>query len=147
MTPRVQQGFTLIELMIVVAIIAILASIALGAYQDYIIRTQIGECSSLAGPIQIAAVEYHSNFGTFPTSNVQAGTFAPGQVQGTYVSRVEILPTGDLACVFSSAAPQSANAEIDGASMIWTPVEADGSVYWECSSTTISTYRLASLCR
>lgn len=146
MTTRVPQGFTLIELMIVVAIIAILASIAIGAYQDYLIRAQIGECSVLAGNIQTAAIEYHSDRGVFPTSNAQAGTFAPTDVQGAFVSRVEILGTGDVACVFSSVAPQQANAELNGASVIWTPVDEGGSVSWDCSSTTIASYRLAAVC-
>ncbi|AVP99120.1 prepilin-type cleavage/methylation domain-containing protein [Ahniella affigens] len=147
MTARPTQGFTLIELMIVVAIIAILAGMAIGAYQDYIIRTQVAECGSLAGPVQLGALEYYADQGVFPTSNLQAGLPAGDEYEGAYISRVELTAAGDVACTFSSTAPQQANGELDGASMLLTPIDEGGSVNWECSSTTISSYRLATICR
>lgn len=147
MMPRDTRGFTLIELMIVVAIIAILASIAIGAYQDYIIRTQIGECSGLAGPIQLGVSEYFADQGVFPSSNASAGVLAATEYQGAYVSQIEVSAAGDVVCTFSSSAPQRANDQLDGTSVLWTPVDEGGSISWECSSTTIPTYRLATICR
>src|SRR5688572_2656930 len=67
------QGFTLIELMIVVAIIAILAAIAISQYQDYVIRSQVSEGAALADGVKTAMTEFQQNFGRFPPSNVSAG--------------------------------------------------------------------------
>ena len=66
----IQKGFTLIELMIVVAIIGILAAIAIPAYQDYTIRAQVTEGLSLAGGVQTAVADYYAQKGTYPAANV-----------------------------------------------------------------------------
>jgi len=66
---NMQKGFTLIELMIVVAIIAILAAIAIPAYQDYLIRSQVSEGAVLADGAKTAVGEYYSNRGVFPPAN------------------------------------------------------------------------------
>ncbi|MDR1662653.1 MAG: prepilin-type N-terminal cleavage/methylation domain-containing protein, partial [Azoarcus sp.] len=79
---RVQQGFTLIELMIVVAIIGILAAIALPAYQDYTARAQMSEGFSLAGGQKLAVSEYHSNYGHYPTDNSVAGVAQAASITG-----------------------------------------------------------------
>ena len=68
-----QQGFTLIELMIVVAIIAILAAIAIPAYRDYLVRTQVSEGASLTGAAKVAVDEYYANYGVAPATNTAAG--------------------------------------------------------------------------
>ena len=70
---KIQKGFTLIELMIVVAIIAILAAIAIPAYQDYVIRSQVSEGMSLLDGSKTAVAEFYSNRGHFPTNNESAG--------------------------------------------------------------------------
>ncbi len=82
---KVQQGFTLIELMIVVAIIGILAAVAIPAYQDYIGRAQASEAVHLLGALKTPIEEYVSQEGAFPDSTTLAGL---GTVKGTYVSEI-----------------------------------------------------------
>ncbi len=83
-----QQGFTLIELMIVVAIIGILAAIAIPAYQDYTIRAQVSEGLSLAGGAKAAVSEYTMDVGRYPTTNLLAGLSAANTIRGKYVTQV-----------------------------------------------------------
>ena len=86
-----QQGFTLIELMIVVAIIGILAAIAIPAYQDYTIRAQVSEGLNLSGGAKAAVTEFFQDRGSMPTDNDEAGLAdADTEIQGKYVSSVEV---------------------------------------------------------
>src|SRR5210317_2144897 len=85
-----QQGFTLIELMIVVAIIGILAAIAIPAYQDYTIRAQVSEGLNLSGGAKAAVTEFYQDRGIMPTDNTEAGIAAFGEIQGNYVSQVQV---------------------------------------------------------
>ena len=86
-----QKGFTLIELMIVVAIIGILAAIAIPAYQDYTIRAQVTEGLSLAGPVETAVAEFYANHGSLPADDVtdSAGLGFSSAPSGKYVSSVD----------------------------------------------------------
>ena len=91
---KVQQGFTLIELMIVVAIIGILAAIAIPAYQDYTSRAKVSEAASLLDGIKTDVHEYYSNYGSFP-SKTNLVAFAGNKVfTGKYVSTVQGTDTG-----------------------------------------------------
>ncbi|MCH7538686.1 MAG: pilin, partial [Proteobacteria bacterium] len=85
-----QQGFTLIELMIVVAIIGILAAIAIPAYQDYTIRAQVSEGLNLSGGAKAAVTEYFQDRGTMPLDNAEAGLAAALDIQGKYVFSVTV---------------------------------------------------------
>jgi len=85
-----QHGFTLIELMIVVAIIGILASIALPAYQDYIIRAQLAEGINLADELKPAIREFHKDRGRFPENNDEAGLPPADKLLGNYVQGIEV---------------------------------------------------------
>jgi type IV pilus assembly protein PilA len=142
---RSAKGFTLIELMIVVAIIAILAAIAISQYQDYVIRAQVAEAAALAEGAKSAVVEFYSNTGRFPaapclSSNRSIGLAMPASIVGSYVSQLTIsgdgcpppLGPGSIVTEFSSTAPFKANAAIDTASLIFSPITYSGSIAWRC---------------
>jgi type IV pilus assembly protein PilA len=88
----IQKGFTLIELMIVVAIIGILAAIAIPAYQDYTIRSQLTEGLNLAGSVETGVAEYFANTGSFPTAMSMLGV--TNDPTGKYVSDVTVGANG-----------------------------------------------------
>ena len=128
---KVQQGFTLIELMIVVAIIGILAAIAIPAYQDYTIRAQVSEGLSLAGAAKAAVTEFYQDQGDFPADNAEAGLEAADQISGKYVASVTVAGN-TITVLYSSTAPQSANSNIDGADLLLQAVDNGGSIGWTC---------------
>ena len=126
------QGFTLIELMIVVAIIAILAAIALPAYQDYTIRSQVSEGSVLADGAKTAVAEYYTNTGKFPPNNTSAGLATAASIQGNYVSQLAVLANvGTIEATYGN----KANAAITGKLLDFSPYsKGGGSIAWTCKS-------------
>ena len=126
-----QKGFTLIELMIVVASIGILAAIALPAYQDYTARAQISEAVTLADGQKTAVTEYYADKGAFPTSNAQAGVAAATDIKGKYVTSVTIATGGVITAAMNSTGVAKG---VQGASIVLTPTAADGAVTWVCSA-------------
>jgi len=139
-----QQGFTLIELMIVVAIIGILAAIAIPAYQDYTIRAQVSEGLNLAGGAKAAVSEYTMDTGAFPTDNNQAGLSAAGTITGKYVTGVDTATTVGVVTVTYG---NSAHTTLSGSTLLLSGATSAGSVNWVCKSTTIADKHLPAACR
>ena len=140
-----QQGFTLIELMIVVAIIGILAAIAIPAYQDYTIRAQVSEGLNLSGGAKAAVTEYFQDRGSMPTDNAEAGLAAETDIQGKYVDQV-LVTDGVIAVQYGNSAHQV----ITGAHLELTPnTLRPGSVMWDCATagTEIENKHLPAACR
>ncbi|WP_431687380.1 pilin [Hahella sp. NBU794] len=90
MTNTAQNGFTLIELMIVVAIIGILASVALPTYQVYVTRAQVTEAVTIVGELRDQVKEYYKYKGDFPTDNAAAGMPAPNKLLGNFVKNITL---------------------------------------------------------
>ncbi len=144
---KFQQGFTLIELMIVVAIIGILAAIAIPAYQDYTIRAQISEGLNLSAGAKAAVSEFYMDRGTMPATNLAAGLSAPGEIAGNYVDTVTVA-AGVISITYSNVAPQRANALINGAILTLTPNVAQvGAVDWNCTNGAIAVKHVPAACR
>ncbi|MBB1125427.1 pilin [Thiospirillum jenense] len=138
---KYQQGFTLIELMIVVAIIGILAAIAIPAYQDYIVRTQVTEGLNLAAELKPAVGEVHGTRGAFPATNADVGAAANTDITGNYVDSVGISGGGTTGSVieitYNSTAPYRASAKLGGKKLTLTACEnAAGGVVWVCGYAT-----------
>ncbi|ENW4142908.1 prepilin-type N-terminal cleavage/methylation domain-containing protein, partial [Neisseria gonorrhoeae] len=123
-----QKGFTLIELMIVIAIVGILAAVALPAYQDYTARAQVSEAILLAEGQKSAVTEYYLNNGIWPADNGAAGVASSSSIKGKYVQKVEV----NNGVVTAQMASSNVNKEIQGKKLsLWAKRE-DGSVKWFC---------------
>ncbi|HFA4996340.1 TPA: pilin, partial [Neisseria gonorrhoeae] len=123
-----QKGFTLIELMIVIAIVGILAAVALPAYQDYTARAQVSEAILLAEGQKSAVTEYYLNHGKWPANNGDAGVASSDKIKGKYVQSVTVAK----GVVTAQMASTGVNKEIkDKRLSLWAKRE-DGSVKWFC---------------
>ncbi|MBH5923648.1 pilin [Neisseria meningitidis] len=123
-----QKGFTLIELMIVIAIVGILAAVALPAYQDYTARAQVSEAILLAEGQKSAVTEYYLNHGTWPGDNNSAGVASSTDIKGKYVKEVKVAKGVITAEMKSSGV----NKEIQGKKLSLWAKRQDGSVKWFC---------------
>ncbi len=124
---KIQQGFTLIELMIVVAIIGILAAIAIPAYQDYTIRSQVSEGMTLASSVKASVSEFFADRGVWPTDLDDLGIAnAPS---GKYVASITV-DDGTLTITYGN----DANPEIGAETVTLKPLVSDNlDVIWQCA--------------
>ncbi|EMU3155317.1 pilin, partial [Neisseria gonorrhoeae] len=124
-----QKGFTLIELMIVIAIVGILAAVALPAYQDYTARAQVSEAILLAEGQKSAVTEYYLNHGKWPENNASAGVASsPTDIKGKYVKEVKVAK----GVVTATMKSDGVNKEIQGKRLSLWAKRQDGSVKWFC---------------
>ncbi len=132
MQKKVQAGFTLIELMIVVAIIGILAAIALPAYQDYTKRSHVSEGLSLAGAAKMGVSEYYADKGEWPDTNTKVGLATAPSITGNAVKSVKVSGSGVITITYNTKVTS-------GATLIMKPTDSNGSVKWDCTDTTTAT--------
>ena len=132
---RLNSGFTLIELMIVVAIIGILAAIAIPQYQNYVARAQVSEALSLASGAKVAVAEYFNTNGTFPADNSTAGLTEPTDFKGNWVESVTVSVVGGNALITALFSSTDAHSKIQGGEMTLTAVDHGGSIEFACTST------------
>jgi len=134
-----QQGFTLIELMIVVAIIGILAAIAIPAYQDYTIRAQVSEGLSLSSGAKAAVAEFFQDSGAYPTTNLEAGLATlPTAINGKYVSSVAVTAVGATGVITVLFGAADANVALSAGpaelTLTATGTPTGGSIVWDCAA-------------
>src|SRR5690554_5377653 len=142
MKAQMQKGFTLIELMIVVAIIGILAAIALPAYQDYTKRSHVSEGLTLAGAAKASVTEFYSSMGRFPASQASAGLAPATDIKGNAVRSVAVTAnTGVITITY--------NDKIDSSdkTLVMSPTTGAGAVQWKCKVGTIDPKFVPANCR
>lgn len=121
------KGFTLIELMIVVAIIGILAAVAIPAYQDYTVRSKVTEGLNLAGGVKSRVEETRIGIGRFPANHASYGLAAPASITGNNVAQVEVLAGGVIKVTYTN------DINLIGQTIVLAPSVRVGSIRWTCT--------------
>ena len=131
---KMQQGFTLIELMIVIAILGILMAIAIPAYQDYTVRAKVSEGLNVSGAAKLAVSETYQTNGSWPTNNASAGLAEAGSISGNNVASVTV--AGSTITIAYSG---DANIASPNNALVLKASDKGGSVSWKCGGTTATT--------
>jgi type IV pilus assembly protein PilA len=134
-----QKGFTLIELMIVVAIIGILAAVAVPQYQDYTVRAKITEGLNLASSAKSAVGEFYNTRSAWPTTNASAGL--SDTISSQYVTSVAVGASGIITVTYNAASGAS------GQTIIFTPSTGSGTINWTCTAGTLDKKYRPSNCK
>lgn len=140
MKRNLQKGFTLIELMIVVAIIGILAAVALPAYQDYTKRAHVSEGMALGSGAKSSVTEFYSSMGRFPANNESAGLAADTAIKGNAVTKVTVGTNGLITITFNDKVE-------NGKTLLLSPATGAGSVTWKCKGGDVNVKYRPSNCR
>ena len=134
-----QSGFTLIELMIVVAIIGVLAAVAIPQYQSYVARAQVSEGFSCTAATKLAVSLYYNMNGKFPKTNAEAGA---DSCDGTYVESTAVGTDGKITVLFGAGAHEAISAKTFGL----VPTGGTGSIKWQCEVQTVDEKYLPNSC-
>ncbi|MFM0417536.1 pilin [Paraburkholderia aromaticivorans] len=140
------QGFTLIELMITVAIVGILAAVAMPAYQNYVIRGQVSEGITISGSLQVAIQEYYAQNGTFPANNTDLGLSMPS---GKYAT-VNDIQNGVIVINYNGPDANANIKSVSGSSKGIALVPQDdgsGNIHWLCGVRGMPTVYAPSSCQ
>jgi type IV pilus assembly protein PilA len=140
---KAQRGFTLIELMIVIAILAILMAYALPAYRDYGVRTKLGEGNAMSAAYKMAINEAYVRTGSFVGLNNGANGIGPAAAIGYCVNQIQVV-NGVIDITYDCAAGSEgvADPQVLAAQVTWTPtVSASGTVQWTCTATVNRPYQ------
>jgi type IV pilus assembly protein PilA len=137
---KIQKGFTLIELMIVVAIIGILAAIAIPAYRDYTVRSQITEGLNFASAAKTSVSDTFISQGIWPANNAMAGLDPlPTNIRSKYVTSVTVTGGGNITVQYGN----EVNPEVTGETLVFTPwISPNGDVSWQCGDHDLGTATL-----